>query len=63
MRRSLRVSVLIGTVLLAVNQGDVLFQGGWQPQFAWKIPLTCFVPCAVLTFASVQAITGREEPR
>jgi hypothetical protein len=60
-RRGLRVSMLIGTILVAINQGDVLSHDGWQPQFGWKRPLTYFVPYAVSTFASVQAINGRAE--
>lgn len=62
-RRSVKVALLIGTMLTAINQGDILLGGAWLPEFCWKIPLTYVVPYCVSTFASVQAVIAREEPK
>lgn len=55
-RRGIKVALIVGTVLVAINQGNVLMAGGWLTEFGWKIPLTYLVPYCVSTFASVQAI-------
>lgn len=54
--RSLRVSALIGTLLVAINQGDALLAGTFAGELYWKIPLTYLVPYVVSTHASVAAI-------
>ena len=58
--RSVRVSLLVGTVLIAINQGDLLFNGVLLPDLYWKIPLTYCVPYAVSTYAAVDAILSKE---
>ena len=55
-RRSLKVSVIVGTVLVAINQGDLLLSGAADADLFWKIPMTYCVPYAVSTFASVDAL-------
>jgi hypothetical protein len=52
-RRSLRIAVIIGSVLLVINQGDVLAAGLWRPALAWKIPLTYLVPFIVATWSAL----------
>ena len=54
--RGLKVSLLIGTILTAINQGDVILAGELDATNAWKIPLTYLVPYLVSTYASVSAI-------
>jgi hypothetical protein len=54
--RALRVAVLVGTILVAINQGDVLLSGTLAPEVIGKIVLTYCVPYAVSTYASVAAI-------
>jgi len=49
LRRSLGIAAVVGTVLLAINQGDVLLSGSWPAALAWKIPLTYLVPFVVAT--------------
>lgn len=49
LKRSLLIAVAVGTVLTAINQGDRLVAGRWDPAFAWKIPLTYLVPFLVAT--------------
>lgn len=52
-RRSLTVTVIIGTILNGINQGDALLAG--EPLVAWKLLLTYFVPFAVASFGSYAA--------
>lgn len=51
--RSLGISLVIGSVLLAINQGDILLAGHWPPALAWKVPLTYLVPFAVATWGAL----------
>ena len=53
--RSVRVGAIVGTELVAINQGDMLLGGQADPAAAWKIPLTYLVPYCVSTYASVSA--------
>lgn len=53
LRRSFGISLVVGSVLLAINQGDVLLAGHWPPALAWKIPLTYLVPFAVATWGAL----------
>ncbi|MBT8083850.1 MAG: nitrate/nitrite transporter NrtS [Woeseia sp.] len=57
--RSMRVSLIVGTILVGINHGDVLLGGGATTVAVWKIPLTYFVPYAVSTYAAVDAILSR----
>jgi len=43
------ICVFVGTVLVAINQGNVIFNGSASLELAWKIPLTYAVPFAVAT--------------
>ena len=54
--RSLKVGGVVGTVLVAINQGDLVVAGQLPPEASWKIPLTYLVPYCVSTYASVSAI-------
>ena len=51
--RSLKVALLIGTILTAINHGDLILRGALDASSAWKIPLTYLVPYFVSTYASV----------
>jgi hypothetical protein len=53
--RSLRVSAIVGTALVAINQGDLFLAGGLPAVSIWKILLTYSVPYLVSTYASVAA--------
>ena len=54
--RGLKVGGVVGTILVAINQGDLLLAGNLPFDAYWKIPLTYFVPYYVSTYASVSAI-------
>jgi hypothetical protein len=57
LRRSLSIAAIIGTVLLAINQGDVLVGGDWPRALLWKVPLTYAVPFVVATWSAL--VNGR----
>lgn len=54
--RGLCVGGIVGTILVAINQGDLLLAGDLPLNALWKIPLTYCVPYCVSTYASVSAI-------
>lgn len=58
--RSLRVAALVGTVLVAINQLDIVAHGNHGPSVIVKIGLTYAVPFCVATFAALATI---REPR
>jgi hypothetical protein len=57
--RSVATSVVVGTVLLAVNQGDLILSGAWPPSLAWKVPLTYVVPFAVSMWGALGSARRR----
>lgn len=52
-RRSLMVAIVVGTLLAAINQGNVVIGGDFPDSLAWKIPLTYTVPYCVATFGAI----------
>ena len=62
LRRSSAVAVIVGTVLVGINQGDVIVHGLLPASLLWKVPLTYAVPFAVATVGAllssrVQSVT------
>lgn len=55
-QRALKVAAIVGSILIIINQGDVLLLGNATPTTWIQIMLTFLVPYCVSTFASVQAI-------
>jgi hypothetical protein len=55
LRRSAWIAAIVGTVLTAINQGDVLLAGHWSAALAWKLPLTYAVPFVVATLGALGA--------
>ena len=53
LRRSLIVSIVVGTILTLLNQGDLLIAGDWTEPLYWKIPLTYCVPFMVATYGAL----------
>lgn len=60
LKRSLLIALLIGTILIAINQGDVLLRGQWGAALPWKILLTYVVPFVVATSGALT--NGRVAP-
>jgi hypothetical protein len=52
-RRSARVALVVGTLLVLINQGTVLAAGAFPPELTWKIPLTYLVPFCVATWGAL----------
>lgn len=55
LRRAIYVSLVVGTILTAINQGDVLLAGTLTPTVVVKILLTYLVPYSVSTFSALSA--------
>ncbi len=47
-------SVVVGTILTLINQGDLLVAGDFTGAMAWKIPLTYSVPYMVATWSALR---------
>ena len=61
LRRGLRISAVVGTALLAINQGELLLDGEFPAP--WKALLTYLVPYVVSSWSSVAALRERESER
>lgn len=53
LKRSAIAAVVVGTILTALNQGDLLLTGQWNSALYWKIPLTYCVPFLVATYGAL----------
>ena len=53
--------MIVGTILIGTNQGNLIFAGSLSPDLFWKVPLTYCVPFAVSTYAAVDAIITKEQ--
>jgi hypothetical protein len=53
LRRSLLTALVVGTILTAINQGNLILQGNLSPILLWKIPLTYCVPFCVATWGAL----------
>lgn len=54
-RRAAMMSVIVGTILTVINQGDILLNGGFGGRQLLKMGLTYLVPYCVSTISSVGA--------
>ncbi|MGE0161271.1 MAG: nitrate/nitrite transporter NrtS [Gemmatimonadales bacterium] len=55
LRRAVLVAAVVGTLLLAINQGDLILALEWSAALWWKIPLTYAVPFCVSLYSSLAA--------
>ncbi|MEX2375569.1 MAG: nitrate/nitrite transporter NrtS, partial [Dehalococcoidia bacterium] len=53
MARASVTSAVVGTALLAINQGDALLGGQFAAALWWKVPLTYLVPYMVTTWGAL----------
>ena len=53
LKRSLGIAAVVGTVLVVINQGDVLVSSRWPGALVWKVPLTYLVPFLVATWGAL----------
>lgn len=54
-RRALKVSAVVGTILTLINQGDILAAGTLPP--LWKVCLTYLVPYCVSSYSTAALMT------
>lgn len=62
-RRSLKVGLVVGTILAAINHGDRIIAMNLDLASGCKIILTYLVPYCVSTWASVQTARGHAAQR
>lgn len=60
LRRSALTALVVGTVLVVINQGTVLSAGNFPPELLWKVPLTYMVPFCVATWGALS--NSRSQP-
>jgi hypothetical protein len=53
LRRSATTALVVGTILVAINQGAVLAEGSLASRLLWQIPLTYAVPFCVATWGAL----------
>ena len=58
MRRALKVSLFVGSLLVAINHGDHVIAGSIGQSDLLKMLLTYFVPYGVSSFSSAAALRG-----
>ena len=52
-RRSLLISLIVGTLLTTINQGILIVQGDLSANLAWQVPLTYLIPYCVATIGAI----------
>lgn len=52
-RRSFVIALIVGTILTAINQGNIILRGDFADSLYWKIPLTYAVPYCVATTGAI----------
>jgi len=55
LKRSIKVAVIVGTILMLINHGDILLYGDIEVHHMLKIILTYLVPYLVSTYSSVES--------
>ena len=60
-KRASKTAAIVGLVLIAINQGDVIASGQVTGLAAAKMLLTVVVPYCVSTYSSVGAILQHEQ--
>ena len=53
-RTAISTALVVGTILTAINQGNVILGGHLPPVLYWKIPLTYCVPYCVATWSALR---------
>ena len=59
-KRSSKVSLIVGTLLTVINQLDLLLTQGLDATLIFKVLLTYCVPYCVATYSSVGAILEQD---
>jgi hypothetical protein len=59
--RALQTALVVGTILIVINQGDAILSARLTAALLWKIPLTYAVPYLVSTYSAL-AISREQAP-
>lgn len=59
LKRSIKVAVIVGTLLMLINHGDIILSGEIESQHMLKILLTYLVPYLVSTYSSVESTLNK----
>ncbi len=51
--RSLKLAIVVGTVLVSINYGDLILKGDTEKIAWYKIALTYLVPYCVSTYSAI----------
>ncbi|WP_066984259.1 nitrate/nitrite transporter NrtS [Methylomonas lenta] len=58
--RALKVALVVGSILMLINHGDVILSNGLSIKEFIKITLTYLVPYCVSTYSSTEAVCASE---
>jgi hypothetical protein len=58
LRKAIATSLVVGTILVIINQVDLLLMNPVAPVLLWKVPLTYFVP-----FGGLELLGPGDQPR
>src|SRR5262249_57649426 len=58
LRRSAGIALVVGTVLITINQSDAIVAGRWSIALVWKVPLTLFLSSSPPGARSSTAASG-----
>ena len=53
LKRSLLTAAVVGTIITAINQGNVILPGDFPGELYWKIPLSYCLPFLVATWGAL----------
>ena len=60
--RSLKIAAIVGSVLVAINQGDVVLSGELGTVLLWKAPLTYATPFVVSLWGAMANAKVESQP-
>ena len=53
-RTALITALVVGTILVAINQGNIILGGSFPGALIWKVPMTYCVPYCVATWSALR---------
>src|SRR3954470_9729275 len=53
LRRSFVTALVVGTLVTAINQGNIMLRGDFPSDLVWKIPLSYCLPFCVATWGAL----------
>lgn len=59
--RATRVALVVGTILVAINQGELIVTGGLTAKTLVQITLTYMIPYLVSTYVGVEAARANND--